>query len=347
MQQTKIKVNLSDLARCSLVPLYARMKISKENSSLFNDAKAIKLVELIDYDFSAIEKSAVDYVLFTTVVGAMQFDNKIKTYISEHPRASVVSLGAGFETEFYRVDNGTIHWYDLDLPEVIKVKKQLIPETDRVTYIAKSLLDPSWHQEISTEGCVFIIAAGLLRYFGEAEARQLFLSLADHFPGCEIVFDAESKLSNVFDGNFGAFGAGWSDDEPERRDAIQKELFKSFKNEWMIIPHDLKYKMLGVLITPTKPKSTEWKDIEIWWNQLSDQEKGKAMSNFATFLCTPCKCPLENANEMTKWDDRITVIDQFPLFKNIPRNSSLTRSVRQFMDYTDEKERIKIFHIRV
>jgi len=212
LQQTKIKVNLSDLARCSLVPLYARMKISKENSSLFNDAKAIKLVELIDYDFSAIEKSAVDYILFTTVVGAMQFDNKIKTYISEHPRASVISLGAGFETEFYRVDNGTIHWYDLDLPEVIKVKKQLIPETDRVTYIAKSLLDPNWYQEISTEGCVFIIAAGLLRYFGEAEARQLFLPLADHFPGCEIVFDAESKLGNIFDGNFGAFGAGWSDD---------------------------------------------------------------------------------------------------------------------------------------
>jgi len=75
------------------------------------------------------------------------------------------------------------------------------------------------------------------------------------------------------------------------------------------------------------------------------RKKGKAMSDFFTGFT--CGCPLENASEITVWDDRITVVDQFPLFRDIPRNPSLSRSIRQFMDYTDEKGRIKIFHMRV
>ena len=78
-----------------------------------------------------------------------QFDDKIKAYIADHPRASVINLGAGLDTTFYRVDNGTIHWYDHDLPAVIDIKRQLLPEPDRVTYIAKSLFDPSWFEDVT------------------------------------------------------------------------------------------------------------------------------------------------------------------------------------------------------
>ena len=92
------------------------------------------------------------------VARTKQFDNKIKAYITEHPRASVVSLGAGLDTTFYWVDNGSIHWYDLNLAAVIDIRKQLLPEPDRVTYIAKSLLDLSWCRDIKyTEDGVFMI----------------------------------------------------------------------------------------------------------------------------------------------------------------------------------------------
>jgi len=62
---------------------------------------------------------------------ARQFDEKVKAYIAEHPRASIVNLGAGLDTTFHRVDNELIHWYDLDLPAVIVVRRQLLPEPDR------------------------------------------------------------------------------------------------------------------------------------------------------------------------------------------------------------------------
>lgn len=86
-------------------------------------------------------------------------------YITEHPRASVINLGAGLDTTFYRIDNGLIHWYDLDLPTVIDLRRQLLLDHDRVTYIAKSFLDPSWCEEVNAQNGVFMIAAGLFHYF--------------------------------------------------------------------------------------------------------------------------------------------------------------------------------------
>ena len=74
----------------------------------------------------------------------------------------MIDLGAGLDTAFYRVDNGLIYWYDLDLPSVIQLRSELlpVPEPDRVTYITKSLFDPAWFTEVkNTENGVFMIAA--------------------------------------------------------------------------------------------------------------------------------------------------------------------------------------------
>lgn len=85
-------------------------------------------------------------MLFSATAQVLQFGNKVKAFLKEHSHASVINLGAGFETEFYRVDNGRIHWYDLDLFEIIEIRKQLIPETDRAKRIAKSFLGPSMRE---------------------------------------------------------------------------------------------------------------------------------------------------------------------------------------------------------
>ena len=226
MQQDKVKVTLGGVSASMLGCLWGRAQVSKEYSSLFYDAKAVELVEKIDYDFSASDMpfegimfnisrkiNLPEFGLFT--LRAKQFDDKIRAYITEHPRASVISLAAGLDATFYRVDNGTIHWYDLDLPAVIEIRKQLLPEPERVTYIAKSLLDPSWCKDIKhTEDGVFIIAGGVLQFFDEAQVKQFFSMLADNFPDGEIVFDAASRS----DGGF----REWMDMfPPEQRDAMR------------------------------------------------------------------------------------------------------------------------------
>ncbi|MGB8310384.1 MAG: class I SAM-dependent methyltransferase [Halobacteriota archaeon] len=355
MQQDKIKVRLGGVSATMLGCLWGRAQFSKEYSSLFYDAKAVELADKIDYDFSTSDMPFED-IWFnisrkvnlpsfeSPVLRAKQFDDKIRAYIAEHPHASVISLATGLDATFYRVDNGLIHWYDLDLPAVIDIRKQLLPEPDRVTYIAKSLLDPSWCKDIEhTEDGVFMIAGGALGWFEEAQVKQFFSMLADNFPDGEIVFDAMSRLEGGF--------RTWIDMfPPEQRNSMRAAMVEALKDWWENAPQDQKDKvndMIATFKTPTKPKGEEWSDLEAWWNRLSDTEKEEAMRDLMTsFRGGVGMWAVGDANEFTKWDSRITVLDQFPLFKNIPRDS-LSADMRRVMDYSDESGRSSIIHLRV
>ncbi len=344
MQQEKIKVNLSGVSQTLLGPLWSRAKISRDHNSLFYDAKAVELIGKIDYDFSTRDKVIPGYLSSLFVARAKQFDDKIRAYIREHPRTSVVNIGAGLDTTFYRVDNGLIHWYDLDLPAVIALRKQLLSEPDRVTYIAKSFLDQSWCKDINTENGVFMIAGGLLRYFEESQVRQFFSSLADNLPGSEIVFDVESKLDNDF-------GAWIEQLPPAQREELRTTWAEMLKGWWDKAPQDQKDKLNDMITTlklPIKSKGKELFDFEAWWNQLSAKETEEVWRDFRAFSnWRLAKWALEDANEITKWDSRIIVVGQFPLYRNIPRDPSLSIEIRQFMDYSDKSERVNILHLRV
>ncbi|MGB8311772.1 MAG: class I SAM-dependent methyltransferase [Halobacteriota archaeon] len=351
----KVKIKLSGVSATMLFPLWGRAQVSKEYSSLFYDEKAIELVEKIDYDFSTSDMPFVGVMLDVIRKGnllpmfslvalmAKQFDDKIKEYITDHPRASVVNLGAGLDATFYRVDNRLIKWYDLDLPAVIDVRRQFFPEPDRVTYIAKSLLDPSWCKEVNTKDGVFMIAEAVFQFFDEAQMKQFFLMLADNFPGGEIVFTTMSR-SDGFRGWFDMF-------PPEKRDAMKAVWMEAMKEWWEKVPKDQKDKAITALKTPTKPKGTEWSDLEAWWNQLSDEENAEAMRDLmSSFSLIPSgrvgMWAPKDANEFTKWDGRITVIDQLSLSKNIPRDL-LSADMRRVMEYFDESGGWNIFHLRV
>jgi O-methyltransferase involved in polyketide biosynthesis len=352
----KVKVTLGGVSASMLFPLWGRAQVSKEYSSLFYDAKAVELVERIDYDLTTSDLPFVGMMLniirkgnllpiFSLVaLMAKQFDEKIKAYIAEHPRASVVNIGAGLDATFYRVDNGTIHWYDLDLPAAIDFRRQLLPEPDRVTSIAKSLLDPSWCKDINTEDGVFMIAEAVFQFLEESEMKQFFSMLADNFPGGEIVFTTMSRSDQGF--------REWMDMfPPEQRDAMRAAWMEAMKEWWEKAPQDQKDKLIVALKTPTKPKGTEWSDLEVWWDQLSDTENAEALRDLMTaFSNMPSDrvgmwAP-KDANEFTKWDSRITVMDQLSLSKNIPRDL-LSADMQRLMDYFDERGGWNIFHLRV
>ncbi len=50
------------------------------------------------------------------VIRTAVFDVWVRDFLAEHPGGTVVELGTGLNTRFERVDNGTVHWIDLDLP---------------------------------------------------------------------------------------------------------------------------------------------------------------------------------------------------------------------------------------
>lgn len=108
-----------------------------------------------------------------------------------HPEGLVVNLGAGLDTRFYRLDNGTITWIDIDLPEVVAFRQKLQePANPRRLLLAASVLEDGWvpHVKRLARSGVLFVAEGLFPYFTESQHRAVFAELSDNFPGQEMLF---------------------------------------------------------------------------------------------------------------------------------------------------------------
>ncbi len=183
-----------------LGPLWARAEYGKIYPQLLKDEKAIEIIKKIAFEFEDIKEYLSGKNQFRglgLLARAREFDIALKNYINQHPKTTVVNLGAGLDTTFHRVDNGEIKWYDLDLPNAINFRKNLIPEGVRNICVQKSVLDISWFDEIewNNDLGIFFIAGGLVYYFKEEDLKLLFRKMSERFSGGEIVFDAMSRLA--------------------------------------------------------------------------------------------------------------------------------------------------------
>ena len=89
-----------------------------------------------------------------------------------------------------KVDNGLCRGYDLDLPDVISVRNELLPAGEREENLACDLNDFSWMERIdASKGAVFF-AAGVFYYFKTEEVKRLFSAMSERFPGAVLVFDS-------------------------------------------------------------------------------------------------------------------------------------------------------------
>jgi len=106
----------------------------------------------------------------------------------------VVALGEGLETQFWRVDNGSVNWVTVELPEILAVRADLLPQPERVRMLADSALDRAWLGEVDPSRGLLITAQGLLMYFQPDQVHGLIARCRERFPGAELVFDAIPRV---------------------------------------------------------------------------------------------------------------------------------------------------------
>ena len=116
--------NLSDVAEMLLIPLYIRAVESQRPDALVKDDKAVALVGQMDYCFSRFKFDKYDQV--SIILRNREFDRHARDFLARYPQAVVVHIGCGLDSRFERVDNGQVEWYDLDLPQVIELRRKLI-----------------------------------------------------------------------------------------------------------------------------------------------------------------------------------------------------------------------------
>jgi methyltransferase (TIGR00027 family) len=194
------------VAETLLIILYIRAIESQRPDALVKDEKAEALVSQMDQDLLRGKLAKIeDYSQVAIVLRSRDFDRHARDFLARHPEAVVVHIGCGLDTRFERVDNGQVEWYDLDLPDVIELRRKLVGgeglamsevEGARHHFLACSVLDSAWLDTVSAHGNrpFLFLAEGVFMYFEEAKVKSLVLTLRDHFPGADLVFDAFSPF---------------------------------------------------------------------------------------------------------------------------------------------------------
>lgn len=186
----KLKLEGADpVSQTLLIPLWARAVEQREPEPLVRDPLAAAMVERIDYDWRQIRLARSD--LAQCVVRLREFDRFVRDFLVRHPSGTVVHLGCGLDARFQRVDNGQVRWFDVDLPDVIALRRQLLPESDRNRYLASSAFDFDWMAqfEVATGSRVLFVTEAMLPYFEENQVKGLIGTLRQQFPGAELVTD--------------------------------------------------------------------------------------------------------------------------------------------------------------
>ena len=188
-EHTRHVVSLDGVPETLLLMLHQRAAVSRRSPGVFHDPEAERIYAAIDYPFAARFGPPSPW----GALRARAIDARIRSWLLAHPAGTVVGLGEGLETQFERVDNGTVRWLSVDLPEAVAVRRTMLRPNERRREVACSALDPRWLDEIG-EGPVFVTAAGLLMYFEEWEVARLIGSIAERLPGAQLCFDVIPRL---------------------------------------------------------------------------------------------------------------------------------------------------------
>lgn len=192
----KIKIEKGTVQETLLIPLYGRKYAMDLYPDLFMDHDCQALFDRIDFTVPDNIKGMLGNI--GCIMGATrQYDmaSACRAYLKAHPNACVVNLGCGLDTTFRQVDNGKAKGYNLDFPDTIAIRNELLGTREREFNIACDLNDISWFDQIDfrpEDGIVFF-ASGVFYYFKMTDVEKLFAAMAEHFPGGKLVFDATKK----------------------------------------------------------------------------------------------------------------------------------------------------------
>ena len=195
----KYKIEKNTVQETLIIPLFARKVCSELYPNIYRDETVVRLIDEIDYDFSEAEKNSRSQMQrFGSLEVAMRQNDlafEVRDYLKDHPNAAVVNLGCGLDSTGRACDNGGCKIYNLDFPDVIAVRNELLPAGEREENIPCDLNDTAWFSKIDASGGAIFFASGVFYYFLTEQVKALVLSMANAFPGGVLVFDAANRTA--------------------------------------------------------------------------------------------------------------------------------------------------------
>lgn len=195
----KVHIEKNTVQETLVIPLFSRKLCTELYGDFFKDEKAVKLMGMLDYDFGDLDKRGKNIVerfgSLEVAVRQKSFIYEVKEYLKKYPKASVVNLGCGLDQSGEVCDNGTCKIYNVDFPDIIKIREEIIEPAERVYNVATDINDHSWFTEIDKENGAIFFASGVFYYFTRDQMDKLLSAMGAYFPNGQLVFDIAGKTA--------------------------------------------------------------------------------------------------------------------------------------------------------
>lgn len=194
------EILLNGVENTLYIPLVARIYVSEKFPEFFYDEKALSLKQHIPTD--NIKDNTTEYFHMASVCRQQTIDKKIIKFLEENNQSNVVFLGAGLETAYNRINNTESNFYQVDLPDVIDIRKRVLGNADNEKLISGDMFAFDWIKEIDTSLPTMIVVSGVYQYFDESKVIEMIKKMKSLISKGELIFDATNstglKLANKY-----------------------------------------------------------------------------------------------------------------------------------------------------
>jgi O-methyltransferase involved in polyketide biosynthesis len=246
----KIVVPLGEVQKTLFLPLWGRAVETRKDHPLLNDPTAVRIMESVDFDFSTIARNMKSITRHAWIARSLLIDRCVREFLEHSPDGTVVNIGCGMDTTFDRVDNDRVRWFDLDLPDVIAMRRKFISETPRRTFIASSFQDENWFLQVGTLGRLLLVAAGVFYYYEAHDIRKFFIRIADRFPGADLIFDAASRRGVEASNRLVLRAGGMGDASPLKWGVENAAVITSWDSRIRVVAEHAFFREAGLRLSP-------------------------------------------------------------------------------------------------
>jgi O-methyltransferase involved in polyketide biosynthesis len=187
---------LNPVEQTAFLTLYARALDSRCRRPILFDNLAADVAGELNYDFDALRVPAS--VRCPVALRAKMLDERVRRFVTEHPDAVVVDLGAGLDDGIGRSrPPETVDWYNVDLPAVIALRDAVLPAHRQEHSVAARIDDPAWADAIPADRPTMLVADGLTGFLSEPVIVNFFQTVTDHFRTGELAFNDYGRVGRV------------------------------------------------------------------------------------------------------------------------------------------------------